>query len=261
MERENQCRLCQKYFSEKEMSEEHYPAKSVGNDDIVGFDIIKMVDSFQSGAALEDVLKGIAQGKTFEEASGEFFDKELSKPFYPRGRTVRSLCRECNSFLGEYDKSYLKFFIADGEPKRIKGFQRTTRLNIIKAIFGKFLSVPETKKEAFDFIDFLRNQDCDTYNGIWHLYFVHRDYSSDIMGLADIQTGRLELDEGVVYEMSDDKFIFNLMNFEKDTNYKMNDAFDLLDDHYKLVTGLGKDGGYHAQIILCRLFQTSLGKK
>ena len=29
------CRLCGEVFSEIDMSEEHYPAKSVGNDDIL----------------------------------------------------------------------------------------------------------------------------------------------------------------------------------------------------------------------------------
>ena len=56
----------------------------------------------------------------------------------------------------------------------------------------------------------------DSYHGNWHLYFVHRDYSSDILGLADIGTGKAEYDEGSVYELSDEKFIFNLMNFERD---------------------------------------------
>ena len=29
------CRLCEKEYEDKEMSDEHYPAHSVGNDDIV----------------------------------------------------------------------------------------------------------------------------------------------------------------------------------------------------------------------------------
>ena len=39
-----QCRLCKRLFSITEMSEEHYPARCVGNTDIVGVDIIKLVD-------------------------------------------------------------------------------------------------------------------------------------------------------------------------------------------------------------------------
>ena len=33
----------------------------------------------------------------------------------------------------------------------------------------------------------------------------------------------------------------------------MNDAFDILDNQFKLVTGVGKDGGYHASILISRL--------
>ena len=35
------CKLCLNYFSDKDMSEEHYPAKSVGNNDIISLDIPK----------------------------------------------------------------------------------------------------------------------------------------------------------------------------------------------------------------------------
>lgn len=38
------CRLCGKSFLISEMSEEHYPAHSVGNDDIVKLDLVKMID-------------------------------------------------------------------------------------------------------------------------------------------------------------------------------------------------------------------------
>ena len=40
------CKLCGKYFSDSEMSDEHYPAHSTGNDDIVTLDFKKMIDSF-----------------------------------------------------------------------------------------------------------------------------------------------------------------------------------------------------------------------
>lgn len=40
-----QCRLCKRLFPITEMSEEHYPARCVGNTDIVGVDIIKLVDA------------------------------------------------------------------------------------------------------------------------------------------------------------------------------------------------------------------------
>ena len=87
------------------------------------------------------------------------------------------------------------------------------------------------------------------------MYFVKRDFSSDIMGLKDIDTGKIEFDEGIVYELSDDKFIFNLMNFEKHTCFKMNNIFDILDKDYKLIKGVGSNDGYHAQMLLSRLLE------
>ena len=137
------------------MSEEHYPAKSTGNEDIVALDFGKMIDSMRSGELAERLFHKENQGKTVEEVSGEFFDEELSHSLYPKGRTARSLCRQCNTFLGKYDEAYKKFFDNDGSPSIIKGYQKLTRLKIIKAIFAKFLSVPECKGLNFDFIDFL----------------------------------------------------------------------------------------------------------
>lgn len=74
------------------------------------------------------------------------------------------------------------------------------------------------------------------------------------MGMKDIRTGKLEFEEGVVYELSDDKFIYNLMNFEKHACYEMTNLFDILKKDYKLVKGVGSDGGYHAQILMTNLF-------
>lgn len=66
--------------------------------------------------------------------------------------------------------------------------------------------------------------------------------------MCDIDTRKLEYDEGVVYELSDEKFIFNLMNFNKHSFYEMTNIFDILSKNYRLVKGLGKDGGYHTEI-------------
>ena len=117
----------------------------------------------------------------------------------------------------------------------IKEFQQRTKYQIIKAIYAKFLSLPETQSEEFDFLDFVRNADATGYNGKWHLYFVKRDLSSDLMGLADIGTGKTEFNEGVVYELSDDKFIFNLLNFPKHDCFEMTDIFDILKKNYTLI--------------------------
>ena len=252
-----QCKLCGEFFDDKDMSDEHYPARSTGNVDIGGFDIIKFFDLFMSGDIKQKVIEKAAEGQTFQEASDEIFDEELFKPIYAKGRTARTLCVECNRFLGKYDEAYLKFFNADGNPKTIKGFQKATRIDMIKAIYAKFLSVPETSEETFDFVEFVKNKSITTYNGKWNLYFVKRDQSADLLGLADIGTGKAEFDEGIVYELSDEKFIFNLMNFKKHPQFEMNNIFDILQNGYHLIEGVGEDGGYHAQILMTRIFKAA----
>ena len=193
------CRLCEQLFSESEMSEEHYPAKCVGNNDIIALDFIKMMDSLQSGDVFSEVTKGLESGKGPKDAAEKYFDDKLAKPLYPNGRTARTLCRKCNTFLGKYDEAYQKFFDADGQSRIINGFQAQTKIQIIKALYAKFLSVPEAQAEKFDFLNFVRDTSCVEYTGKWHLYFVKRDFSSDLMGLKDIGTGKLDFDEGVVY--------------------------------------------------------------
>lgn len=248
------CKLCGKMFNDSDMSEEHYPARNTGNNDIVELDIVKLFDAFQSNELRSEIIKRLNNGEKSEDITGEIFDKRLARDKYPKGRTARTLCRECNTFLGKYDEAYLRFFNANGDPKVIKEFQQRTKYQIIKAIYAKFLSLPETQSEEFDFLDFVRNADATGYNGKWHLYFVKRDLSSDLMGLADIGTGKTEFNEGVVYELSDDKFIFNLLNFPKHDCFEMTDIFDILKKNYTLIEGVGKDGGYHAQIFMGRLF-------
>ncbi len=248
------CRLCGQEFDDKEMSEEHYPARSTGNEDIVSLDIVKMIDSLMLGEIHNEVLQISAKGEKIPDISEDIFDTQFSKSLYPDGRTSRTLCKKCNTFLGKYDEAYLKFFNVDGNPKMVKGFQPITKLEIIKAIYAKFLSLPESVDEKFDFLEFIRNKNITIYNGIWKLYFVKRDFSSDLLGMKDIGTGKVVFDEGVVYEMSDDKFIFNLMNFEKHSCFNMTNIFDILKKHYTITKGVGENGGYHAQILMSRLF-------
>lgn len=248
------CNLCKKYYTEKEMSEEHYPARSVGNEDIVALDIVKMLDMFQSKDFYYEMKKRQDAGETIDKISDEIFDTRLTKTLHPNGRTSKTLCITCNTFLGKYDEAYLKFFEAEGNPLIIRGFQNHTKHKIIKSMYAKFLSIPEAKDEEFDFHDFVRNEKSLNYDGKWNLYFVKRDYSSDLMGFNDIGTGRGVYDDGIVYELSDDKFIYNLMNFEKHSCFEMTDIFDILNKNYKLVVGVGKNGGYHAQILVPRLF-------
>lgn len=254
------CKLCGEFFNYEEMSEEHYPARSVGNEDIVKLDVRKMLDSFQSEDNRKRIENRLSNGESLEQICGDIFDNELSEPVYPKGRTARTLCRKCNTFLGKYDEAYLKFFSADGEAKAIKGFTKNTKLQIIKSIFGKFLSIPEAKNEEFDFLDFLKDESECEYSGNWNIYFVKRDFSTDLIGMKDIRTGKLKFDEGVVYELSDDKFIYDLMNFEKHSCFEMTNLFDILKKEYKLVKGVGDDGGYHAQILITSLFSEFIKK-
>ena len=44
-----------------------------------------------------------------------------------------------------------------------------------------------------------------------------------------------------------DKFIFNLMNFEKHSCYEMSNLLDILSKIINWFNGVGSDGGYHAQ--------------
>ena len=147
------CKLCGNYFPYEEMSEEHYPARSVGNNDIVAVDIAKFTDE----KIKNEISQRLAKGEKLQDITDDIFDKKLSKSLYPKGRTARTLCRACNTFLGEYDKAYLKFFNVNGAPDKTNGFQLQTKYQIIKAIYAKFLSIPETQKEKFDFIEFIRN--------------------------------------------------------------------------------------------------------
>lgn len=252
------CKLCGLDFDESEMSEEHYPARSTGNEDIVQLDLMKMIDSLQSSELRLEISKRLSAGETIDEISGNIFDEQFSKSLYPDGRTARTLCQKCNTFLGKYDEAYLRFFNYDGDPKVIKGFQTKTKYQIIKAIFAKFLSLPETADEVFDFVDFIKDEKQTTYNGAWQVFFVKRNFNSDILGMKDIDTGNAEFKEGVVYELSDNKFIFNLMNFPKHSCFPMTNIFDILSKEYKLVVGVGENGGYHAQMVLSRLARENL---
>lgn len=254
-----QCRLCENFFDDKDMSEEHYPAHSVGNDDVVKLDVVKFFDSLmgEDGDLKAFIAQEKKKGTSIEKCFDKYFDNFLAEPLYPKGRTARTLCQTCNRFLGKYDEAYLKFYAVDGNPKIVKGFQQNTRLQIIKAIYAKFLSVPEAKDERFDFINFVRDPAKTEYNGKWRLYFVKRDYSTDLAGLSDIPTGKIDWNmdgKQLIYELCDDKFIYDLMNFEKHEAFEMNNIFDIL-GNYKLVVGChDATGGYHGQMMMSRMF-------
>ena len=249
-----ECKLCGQLFDENEMSEEHYPAQSVGNNDMVALDLTKMFDVLLSENYSSMINQRLQNGETLQSISDDLFDHEITKPLYPQGRTALTLCRDCNTFLGNYDAAYLKFYNNDGNPNIVKGYTQKTKYRIIKAILGKFLSLPETRDEEFDFIQFVRDDSSELYEGEWHLYFVKRDSSTDLMNLRSYDTGKLIYDEGVVYELCDEKFIFDLMNFTKHSEYDMSNMFDILNKNYRLVSGVGENGGYHGMIMLEKVF-------
>ena len=74
------CKLCGMEFSEAEMSEEHYPARSTGNDDVVALDFVKMMDSFLSTEIQAEIRSRLANGEKIEEITGDIFDTRLSIP-------------------------------------------------------------------------------------------------------------------------------------------------------------------------------------
>lgn len=149
-----------------------------------------MVDDLTSQKFGDDVSTKLSNKSDLNNIIDESFESCVAQNLYPNGRTARTLCKECNSFLGKYDEAYLKFYNADGNLKKVNGFSKKTKLQIIKAIYAKFLSVPETFIENFDFIDFIKNMVSDSYDGMWHLYFIGRDYTTDIMEMPDIGTGK-----------------------------------------------------------------------
>lgn len=243
------CKLCNKEFDESELTKEHYPAESVGNDDLVR---INLNDVIEDMIQVPNKIRCLANsGLGFSRIENYYANSGMAKSIYPEGRYAMTLCRKCNSFLGKYDEAYKKFYDNDGDPKRIKGFSRVTKLKIIKAIYGKFLSVPEAHDEKFDFRDFILDENCEEYSGEWRLFFVKRDTIT-----RDMQTTKLNYDDGVVYHLTDDKFIFDLLNFEKPDEYVMNNIFDILEKHYKLIVGPGAEGGFYAEAFMKKLFRS-----
>ena len=84
-----------------------------------------------------------------------------------------------------------------------------------------------------------------------------RDVSTDLMGLSDIQTRKTDWNHDgkkIVYELSDDKFIFNLLNFQKQDEFIMNNIFDILGTHTLIEGCHDVSGGYHEQLALARVF-------
>lgn len=255
--RNHQCRLCQEYYKYDELSEEHYPAKSVGNDDIVKINLVELYDSVISLDVLNHPSRTGKNYKTLEEISNDYFDDVLAEDIFPKGRTSRTLCRDCNTFLGKYDEAYKLFFDNDGNPSIIKGYAVTTKIKIIKALYAKFLSVPECSEYDFDFLNFIRDKNQNNYEGEWGLYCVRRDFTSDILGFGDLETDKMEWDEGVIFEISDEKFVYHLMNFEPHKEHRTMEMWNILKKNYSLVYGNDVPNGYNAQMRMVRFFKNN----
>ena len=242
------CKLCNKEFDESELTKEHYPAKSLGNNDLVRINLMEVFDDIIKNPRKFNYIAKSGQG--FSEVEKYYSNIDMAESIYPEGRYTRTLCRQCNSFLGKYDEAYKKFYDNDGDPNKIKGFLKDTKLKIIKAIYGKFLSVPEADGETFDFREFILDKTCEEYSGEWRLYFIKRNTIT-----SDMQTAKLKYDNGVVYHLSDDKFIFDLLNFEKPNEYVMNNIFDILEKNYELHVGPDTNGGFYGEALTTILFR------
>ena len=69
-EKKCRCKLCGALFKDSDMSEEHYPARSTGNDDIVALDIIKMFESLRSSNVHYEIEKRLATSEKLEDITG-----------------------------------------------------------------------------------------------------------------------------------------------------------------------------------------------
>lgn len=244
------CKLCHCWFEISELSAEHYAAKSVGNDDIVALNLGDMFDYLLDSDKMQKFLADMNTEEKFDKKlDAEFFETQ-----YPKGRVAYTLCRECNTFLGKYDEAYKKFFVNGGDPKIVNGFSQKTKIQIVKAIYAKFLSLPECQGIKFDFIDYLRNMEQFTYDGLWKIYFLKRDEKTDILNIRSLCTGMLEYKEGMVFELSDEKFIFHLTNFKPQSHVTGLDLFSI-QEKYKLFGGenINESGGYHGEILIVNL--------
>ena len=89
-EKKCRCKLCGALFKDSDMSEEHYPARSTGNDDIVALDIIKMFESLRSSKVHSEIEKRLAAGEKPEDITGNILDTQLTKSLYPSDQNRRT---------------------------------------------------------------------------------------------------------------------------------------------------------------------------
>lgn len=178
-EQKVQCRLCEQYFNDEDMSEEHYPAHSVGNDDIIELDLTKFMDTLMGDnpELKEAISAAIKNGEDPKECADKYFDQHLAKDLYPKGRTARTLCRKCNTFLGKYDEAYKKFYSEDGDSKKIKGFQKQTKYRLLRRYL---LSSFQSQKRRIYILIF------------WILFVIRRRWSITALGNCILLRGIIQ---------------------------------------------------------------------
>lgn len=75
---QRKCKLCGGIFLENEMSEEHYPARNTGNDDVVAVDLKKYFDYLTDQSKLQEVRNKLNKGESIEKIAGDIFDNEMA---------------------------------------------------------------------------------------------------------------------------------------------------------------------------------------
>ncbi len=103
-----------------------------------------MGDKFVNGEIPERLKSGESVEKIMLD---DTFDKEFSKE-YPEGRTG---CRFVEVLMhGRNTTNLFKFFNVDGDPNKVKGFLKRTKLSIIKKqAIQKFISKRKMKNLTF----------------------------------------------------------------------------------------------------------------
>ena len=109
------CKLCGEFFGDKEMSEEHYPARSVGNEDIVALDLVKLFDSFQSEEIRERIRNKLSTGESFEQIAVNASEVGDTLKFVKENETVK-VCSYNGSVFAIEPPLFVELEITETEP-------------------------------------------------------------------------------------------------------------------------------------------------
>lgn len=67
------------------MSEEHYPARNTGNEDVVAVDLGKMFDTFTSESVHAEIREKLNHGETLENITGDILTLSYQHLYFPKG--------------------------------------------------------------------------------------------------------------------------------------------------------------------------------